>query len=112
MIKNYPSKPKLIILRKFCFFSEIFLKNFPILRWIRHFQRDETRDAEESGGGEWSEIVRWPKAFNFSYNRHLRVGELTSGGQFSEIKWKNYALKWRKNFQNFFFEFSFQIYLT
>ena len=58
MIRNDPSKPKLMILRKFCFFSENFLKNFPILRWIRHFQRDETRDAEESGGGEWYQIVR------------------------------------------------------
>ena len=53
MIKNDPSKPKLMILRKFCFFSENFLKNFPIFRWIRHFQRDETRDARESEGGEW-----------------------------------------------------------
>ena len=58
MVKNDSSKPKLMILRKFCFFSEIFLKIFPILRWIRHFQRDETRDAEESGGGEWYQIVR------------------------------------------------------
>ena len=86
MIKNDPSKPKLMILRNFCFFSENFLKNFPILRWSRHFQRDETRDARESEGGEWYQIVRWPKAFNSSYNRHLRVEALTSGGQFSEKK--------------------------
>jgi len=58
MIKNDLSKPKLMILRKFCFFSKIFLKNFPILRWSRHFQRDETRDAEESRGEEWYQIVR------------------------------------------------------
>lgn len=108
MIKNYPSKPKLIILRKFCFFSENFLKNFPILRWIRHFQRDETRDAEESGGGEWYQIVRWPKAFNSSYNRHLRVEALTFGGQFSEKNRKNYALKWRKFFQIFFLSLVFK----
>ena len=62
MIKNDPSKPKLMILRKFCCFSENFLKNFPILRWIRHFQRDETRDAEESGGGEWYQIENDSKA--------------------------------------------------
>ena len=41
MIKNDPSKPKLMILRKFCFFSENFLKFFPILRWSKHFQRVE-----------------------------------------------------------------------
>ena len=84
MIKNDPSKPKLMILRNFCFFSENFLKIFPILRWIRHFQRDETRDAQVSTGYGGYQIVRGPKAFNFSYNRHLRVGKLTSGGQFSE----------------------------
>ena len=32
MIKIDPSKPKLMTLRKFCTFSENFLKNFPILR--------------------------------------------------------------------------------
>ena len=108
MIKNDLSKPKLMTLSKFCFFSENFLKNFPILRWIRHFQRDETRDAEESGGGEWYQIVRWPKAFNSSYKRHLRVEALTSGGQFSEKNRKNYALKWRKFFQNFFLSLVFK----
>ena len=89
-------------LRKFCFFSENFLKNFPILRWIRHFQRDETRDAQVSTGYSWYQIVRWPKGFNSSYNRHLRVEALTSGGQFSAQNRENYALKWRKFFQNFF----------
>ena len=72
-------------------------KNF----FLRKFQRDETRDARESEGGEWYQIVRWPKGFNSSYNRDLRVGKLTSGGQFSEKNRKNYALKWRKFFQNF-----------
>ena len=100
-----------MILRNFCFFSEHFQKNFPILRWIRHFQRDETRDARDSEGGEWYQIVRWPKAFNSSYNRDLRVGKLTSGGQFSEKIRNNYALKWRIFFSNFVSEFSFQIYL-
>ena len=66
------------------------------------FQRDETRDAEESRGGKWYQIVRWPKGFNSSYNRHLRVEALTSGGLFSEKNRKNYALKWRKFFQKFF----------
>ena len=51
---------------------------------------------------EWCQIVRWPKAFNLSYNRHLRVEELTSGGQFSAKNRENYALKWRKFFQIFF----------
>ena len=73
-----------MILSKFCIFSENFLKNFPILRWIRHFQRDETRDAQVSAGYGWYQIVRWPKGFNSSYNRDFRVGKLTSGGQFSE----------------------------
>ena len=101
MIKNDLSKPKLMILRKFCFFSKNFLKNFPILRWSGHFQRDE----------EWYQIVRWLKAFNLSYKRDLRVEELTSGGQFCEKISKNYDLKWRIFFQKFFSGFRFQLYL-
>ena len=89
-------------LRKFCFFSENFLKNFPILRWIRHFQRDETRDARDSEGGEWYQIVRWPKAFNSTYNRHLRVEALTSGGQFSEKIGKTTPPSGENFFKNFF----------
>jgi len=56
----------------------------PNFRGKSHFQRVETRDAQLSAGYSWYQIVRWPKAFNSSYNRHLRVEALTSGGQFSE----------------------------
>ena len=62
------------------------------------FQRDETRDAQVSTGHGRYQIVRWPKAFNSSYNRHLRVEALTSGGQFSEKK----AEKLRPQVSKFF----------
>ena len=64
IIKNDPSKPKLMILRKFCFFSENFLKNFPILRCIRQnlvskcSQRSHLyNEPKSSNGGRWSKIL-------------------------------------------------------
>ena len=66
------------------FFDQNFSFFWPNFRGKGHFQRDETRDAQVSTGHGRYQIVRWPKAFNSSYNRDLRVGKLTSGGQFSE----------------------------
>jgi len=98
IIKNDRSKPKLMILRKFCFFSEIFLKNFPILRCIRHFQRVEItwrgierdenlvskcsqrshlyNELKSSNGGRWSKILQlffWEK---HRYERHHVVKKI------------------------------------
>ena len=84
------------------FFDQKFSLFWPNFRGKGHFQRDATRDAQVSTGHGRYQIVRWPKAFNSSYNRDLRVGKLTSGGQFSAKNRKNYALKWRKFSQKFF----------
>ena len=74
----------------------------PNFRGKGHFQRDETRDAGESGGWEWYQIVPLAKGYNSSYITRWRAVELTSGGQFTEKKAWKYAPLWSKFFQNFF----------
>ena len=91
---NKKSRKKIFV-RKFSLF-------WPIFRGKSHFQRDETRDAEVSRGWGRYQIVPRAKGYKSSHIKRLRVEALTSGGQFTEKKSQNYATKWSKFFQKFF----------